>query len=137
MATGKVIDGEAVLINVVTGRYYSLCDAGCTAWLVLGSGGSVLEAQTAIAERYELGGAPLRDDLAVLVEELLDEQLVIELGPGAEPEQADGPGLGPPADPLPPYTTVRLQTFKDMEDLLAFDPPLPMADDQFSQLPGY
>jgi len=136
-ATGKVIEDEAVLINVVTGRYYSLTDASCVAWVVLSGGGSVDEASDAIAERYEVNGAAVREDVAALVAELVEEELLVltESGQSSDPRAA----LPPPGTngTREAYRAVSLETFRDMEELLAFDPPLPQVPGQFSELrPG-
>src|SRR5690349_10133742 len=130
MATGKVIEGEAVLINVVTGRYYSLCDASCLAWVVLSDGGSIDDTVAAITDRYTVNGASVRDDVLALVEELLAEELLVP----AEGTPAAEPALPPADEPPSPYKKVRLETFRDMEELLAFDPPLPQVPGQLSQI---
>ncbi len=41
VATAKVIDGEAIVINVVTGRYYSLEGPGALAWALLAAGATL------------------------------------------------------------------------------------------------
>jgi hypothetical protein len=130
----KVIHGEAVLINLVSGRYYSLCDAACDAWVVLSAGGSLDDAVEAVTSSYDVDERTLRGDLDALVDALLDEALLV----------ADG--AAPPADPPPTsrqpptvrkqYRTLELQTFTDMEDLLAFDPPLPRAPEQVWRAPA-
>jgi len=122
-ATGKVIDDEAILINVVTGRYYSLVDAGCVVWVRLSSGGSVSEAVTAVLERYDADEQTVTAEAPVLVQELVDQGLLVEANDGESTSSADE--LAPPEGARLAYTGLELLTFTDMEDLLAFDPPLP------------
>jgi Coenzyme PQQ synthesis protein D (PqqD) len=122
-ATGKVIDDEAILINVVTGRYYSLVDAGCVAWIQLSAGGSIPEAVTAVLERYDTDSQTVEAEVPVLVQELLDQGLLVE---ASADRSISLPDELPPTDGARrEYTGLALLTFTDMEDLLAFDPPLP------------
>src|SRR4051794_13271059 len=120
-ATGKVIDDEAILINVVTGRYYSLADAGCVAWIHLSAGGSVPQAVTAVLERYDVDEQTVRAEVPALVSELLDEGLLVEAGADESTSSTDE--LAPIDGARCEYTGLELVTFTDMEDLLAFDPP--------------
>jgi hypothetical protein len=118
-----VIDDEAILINVVTGRYYSLVDAGCVAWIRLSTGGSIPDAVTAVLERYDADPDTVTADVSTLVQELLDQELLVD----ARDEPISSPGELAPADGARlEYTGLALLTFTDMEDLLAFDPPLPL-----------
>lgn len=133
-ATGKVIDGEAILINVVTGRYYSMCDASCIAWQLLSGGGSSAEVVEAITARYDAEDGMVGRDVDELVRDLLAEDLLVEAEPGAALNGALE-ALPPVNGSRLPYETARLQTFRDMEDLLAFDPPLPRVPEQFAELP--
>lgn len=129
--TGKVIDGEAVIINVVTGRYYSLEEAGCVAWVQLTAGASADDVVTAITERYDADPGQVARDLEALVEELRAEELLL---PAGETDSSFASAETPlaPVDGEPrPYDGLRLQTFRDMEDLLAFDPPLPGVPEQY------
>src|SRR5205085_7123492 len=68
--TGKVIDGEAVIINVVTGRYYSLEEASCVAWVHLTAGASTDDVVTAITGRYDADPDQVAGDLGALFKEL-------------------------------------------------------------------
>ncbi len=122
VATAKVIDGEAIIINVVSGRYYSLEGAGGLAWTLLAGGATFAEAAGVLGDQYEVDSARAQADLERLAAELLDEQLLVRAegaAPAAVPEA--------PAQRAP-YQGLRLVTFSDMEDLLAIDPPLPPTD---------
>src|SRR3954451_15552414 len=118
-ATGKVIDDESILINVVTGRYYSLVDAGCVAWIRLSTGGSISEAVTAVVQRSDADPQTVMAEVPMLVSELVDQGLLVAAGADesngsrAEPAPSDGARDA--------YTGLALLTFTDMEDLLAFD----------------
>jgi Coenzyme PQQ synthesis protein D (PqqD) len=129
VATAKVIDGEAIVINVVTGRYYSLEGAGALAWTWLAAGATVAEAAAVLASRFGVDEAQARQDVAPLADELVADELLVRgdgVAPGPpDPALADGDGVAAVRGPYAPPKVVR---FTDMEDLLAFDPPLPPTD---------
>jgi len=130
-ATAKVMGDEAVIINVATGRYYSMDSASCIAWIVLSGGGTVEEAVAAVVERYDADTDQVRTDVSALLDDLLSEHLVVA-------GQSAGEFSLPPADgSRPAYETVCLQKFRDMEELLAFDPPLPQTADPASRPPEW
>jgi hypothetical protein len=124
-ATAKVIDGEAIVINVVTGRYYSLDGPGGVAWSLLVGGATAAEAGVALAERYDVEPDRAASDVERLAGELVAEDLIVQGRNGDGPSDLSPAAAGaPPA----PYAAPVLLTFTDMEELLAFDPPLPPAD---------
>lgn len=128
--TGKIIDGEAVIINVLTGRYYSLEGAGCVAWAQLSAGRSPADAVEAVTARYDVETERLQEDLERLLEELQAEELLVAATQDDPVFVADESALPPAGQGLRPYTGLELLTFRDMEDLLAFDPPLPSIPEQ-------
>ena len=128
-AAGKVMEGEAIVINAVTGRYYSLDEAACVAWVHLAGGSSVGDVVAAIVVRYDVDAPVARDDVVALARQLVDEDLLLVAdGEPAAPPPVDESELPPAGGSRAPYATPELVTFKDMEDLLAFDPPLPVTE---------
>ncbi len=132
-ATGKVIDDEAILINVVTGRYYSLSDAGCVAWVHLIGGSTIEETAAAITARFDAEPAAVSDDVALLAQELLAQELLADAGPSELVGPVDDQSLSAPGSERAAYPGLELLTFTDMEDLLSFDPPLPGVPAQIAQ----
>lgn len=122
-AAAKVIDGDAIVIDTVTGLYFSLAGAGETAWTLLSASHSVREVAAALAERYDTGSADVVADVQRLAEELVSEHLLErsddEVPPAASPDYDRGAA---------PYSPPTLTVFRDMQELLAFDPPLPGAN---------
>ena len=121
-AVAKVIDGDAIVIDTVTGRYYSLEGTAEVAWSLLTSSLTIGEVAEALRARYETGEADVVADVSRLAQELVDESLIVEA--------PDAPGSAADAteEPAGDYSAPTLTVFRDMEDLLAFDPPLPVAD---------
>ncbi len=136
-ATGKVIDDEAILINVVTGRYYSLSDAGCVAWVYLSGGATVDEVVTQIADRFDADARTVADDVALLAQELLAQELLEEVAPDEPAGRPADESLPAPDGTRPAYPGLELLTFTDMEDLLSFDPPLPGVPEHVAQTPDW
>lgn len=127
----KVIDGEAVIINLLDGTYYSLDKVGGAVWELLSSGHTVNETSEAVTARYDVTIEQARRDVERMVDELMGERLLVaadEMGATA----ATGT-TAPSVTDVPPvrlrYETPELTTFRDMADLLALDPPMPRLED--------
>jgi hypothetical protein len=114
----EVIDGEAVMINLTTGNYYSLNPVGVAVWEAVTGGASVDEAVDVLASRYE--GS--RDEITAAVESLLDElrreELVVP-AEGGRPRTAVPTGE---AEARKPFELPRLEKHTDMQDLILLDP---------------
>ena len=82
MRTGEVvaevIAGDAVVINLVTGIYYSLDGTGGHAWALLQHGHTSDEVAAALAERYEVDADEAKADVDALVAQLLEDNLIRE-----------------------------------------------------------
>jgi hypothetical protein len=121
----KVIDGEAVVLNLVNGMYYSTDGVGADAWGLLDRVPTIAEIVDAIVARYAVPHAEARADLEALVGELLQENLVVVApvgnSTGADPEES------PPHKAR--YQRPVLNSYRDMGDLLAVDPPMPDLED--------
>jgi hypothetical protein len=91
----EVFDGEAVLVNLRTGRYYALDAAATAIWQAVVDGSPL----------------PEGDDVAPFLRRLVDEELVVSGGP--LPRHSDGhAAVGGPV----------MQVFSDMKDILLLDP---------------
>lgn len=116
----KVMDGEAIIINLTNGMYYSMDQVGGLLWTLIERGQNISEMVDAVVDAYDVDAERVRPDLERLLAELLEEQLVVDT--------ADFP---PDNSPLPvpttrlPYLPPELNKYSDMGDLLALDPPMP------------
>lgn len=117
----ELIDGEAIIIDLGTGMYFSLDRAGGRIWALLAEQRSLDEILACLLAEYEVGAQAARDDLENLVTQLLAENLIV---PAQEPRSSDRVA-SIPAAPKNPYQPVRLVAYRDMGDLLALDPPAP------------
>ena len=118
----KVIDGEAVLINLATGVYYSMRGSGAYLWSQLEPGSTLSRLGDIVAIRYGIDPELAQRDVQRLVAELHAEGLVtLDEGPA-------GQALAVTAEAergTDAYETPQLEKFDDMADMFALDPPLP------------
>ena len=75
-ASFEVVEGEAIVINVDTGSYYSLDEVGTIFWEMLDGRRTLSEIGSHIAGRYEVEAAMVTDDLVELATDLVTEHLV-------------------------------------------------------------
>ena len=115
----KVMDGEAILINITSGTYHSLDGVGAFAWELIERGFPLGQIAGAIGARCDVEPDQVEADLLRLGEELLRESLVTITD--ASPAQPPPDG----SEDRTPYEPPTLNTYRDMSDLLALDPPMP------------
>lgn len=114
-----IIDGDAVLVNLATGVYYSLDGTAGAVWQMIEKGHSLGEIGDRLAARYETTAAQALADVEKLMTKLLAEKLIAVTGTVA-------PALAEPAvEQRLPYRPPALDVYTDMSDLLALDPPMP------------
>ena len=118
----KVIEGEAIIMNLSTGMYYSMDGVGALLWEWVERGHSVGEIVDGLADRYETSISQVQADVEHLLDQVIQEGLVSIASAGSAT-----PGMiGPPADSRLPYRSPELIRYSDMAELLALDPPMPM-----------
>ena len=117
----EVLQGEAVLINLSTGHYYSMDKVGASVWQMIEAGLTPDAIASRVIAEYDVAPDRARDDITALLDDLRRERLAIDAdGSVAAPavaRSADGERM--------PYETPRLNRYSDMADMLALDPPLP------------
>lgn len=121
----KVIDGEAIILDITRGAYYSLDGAGAVIWTCLDQGHPLGAIARILEGRYEGTPDQFQRQVEALTDHLLREALVVPAN-GAKPAPAEP---APPGGPREPFTTPELHKYTDMGDLLALDPPMPVLDD--------
>ena len=123
LVTSKIIDGEAIIINLATGMYYSLDKTGALVWMLIGGGYSVGEAADVLSARFSVPVDRVREDVDRLVNDLVSQNLVLPAGDDARVGEVV---LDPPAGDA--YELPILNSYNDMGDVLALDPPLPQVE---------
>lgn len=124
----EIVDGEAVMINLGTGMYYTLAGTGCEAWAMVEQRLTLGEMSEALATCYRVAPATVLTDLQRLAAELLDEGLVrVTSGDGGVVSRVDAARAPSAADSA--YAPPELCRYTDMAEVLALDPPLPVLKD--------
>ena len=118
----KVIDGEAIIVNVANGRYHSMDGSGAVVWQLMDAGGSIEEIVDALSQGYDVDPDRARTDVEQLARELVDQDLMIL----NIDDDAPRTSLGVDSDGKLPYEAPELVTYTDIEELLALDPPMPL-----------
>lgn len=116
----KVIEGEAVMINLANGTYYSMDGTGAAVWELLTQHHNLAEIAGELSRNYRIEAEPVFAELATLLDELLDERLLLPTDRKPNAPLATSPVLS-----SEPYAAPQLNTYRDMGDMLALDPPMP------------
>lgn len=117
----KVLDGEAIMINLTSGAYYSMDEVGGLIWEMIDARHSLGEIVAAVIARYDVSSEPVQRDVQRLAAQLVDENLVMV----SDDEAPLGASEAPEPQQKLPYTSPNLNIYRDMADLLAIDPPTP------------
>ena len=120
--THETIDGEAVIINLDTGNYYSLVDAGSFIWSLVDKGASASEIQNQIAQTYQADAQDIDRGVHELLAQLQQENLIVPVdGAG---EALDLAQVAPANNnhEKPSFNPPSLNKYSDMQELLLLDP---------------
>ena len=73
----RELEGEAVLLDLASGRYFGLNAAGTRIWMLLESGSTVRDAAAALAAEFEADAEQIGRDVEDLVAELTARGLLV------------------------------------------------------------
>jgi Coenzyme PQQ synthesis protein D (PqqD) len=120
--THETIDGEAVILNLDTGSYYSVNNAAAVIWNLLDSGMSIGRIVETVSAKYTGEPKEIEAGVNALIEKLAEEGLIIANG------ELDGTAIEPTGateilnGETLPFEFPKLHKYTDMEDLLLLDP---------------
>lgn len=112
-----VIDGEAVIMNLKTGKYFNSEGTGGECWDALASGLSVAQIVDQLAAKYSADRTTIASGVEEFVQDLVAHKLITPCDT-APPEVVARALNSPPA----PFHVPTLNVYSDMEDLLLLDP---------------
>ncbi len=119
-------EGETVIINFNSGRYFSLSGSAPFVWCLLEHSPSQDDLAHALAARYGIAEEIAAASAAAFVDKIIAEQLVLtKEGPSKaqiEPQPGDGPAG--------PFEPPGLDVFNDLEDMIQLDPVHEAAPDR-------
>jgi len=122
--THETIDGEAVIINLDSGNYYSLIEVGSFIWGLVEKGSSASEVQNLVLQTYQGDANEVDRCVQELLAQLQQEGLIVPVdGEGAlnlvqlnqvlpSNNNHEKPSFNPPL----------LNKYSDMQELLLLDP---------------
>ena len=120
----EIIDGEAVMIHMEKGYYYSLDRVGSTIWNLIDLGTAVPQIITLMQQRYSGSPDVIENGVINLLQQLQTEELIIPGRAAQNGSSADDPPASVPNDDQDkiPFIAPELHKYTDMEDLLLLDP---------------
>ncbi len=114
----EILDGEAVIIDLASGRYHAASGVGATVWQVISAGCSMEGIPAEVARLHTAVPEDAADQIRRFIDQLVAAGLVVEeYGGQASPSIA---GTLTPA--TTPWSTPVLESHNDLEDLLLLDP---------------
>ena len=118
-AVHETFEDEVVVINMISGSYFSLNATGLEIWALLEQNHSLQSVVNAMQSKYE--GEPDTIQLAVekLVGELCDEDLIVALAPAPLQNSASPCVSG---EERAAFVAPTIAKFTDMQELLLLDP---------------
>jgi len=118
----EIIDGEAVLVNLDSGSYYSIDSVGAVVWDYVEKGLSRHQIVEAIASQYDGEQADIDQGVQQLFIQLQEEQLIVPTETPSSNRHAPVTTPASTGQNKPQFETPILHKYTDMEDLLLLDP---------------
>jgi hypothetical protein len=117
--THETIDGEAVIINLDSGNYYSLVDVGSFIWGLVERGASQSEVQNLVLQSYQGNAPDIDQGVQELLTQLQQENLIVPVDGAVtfDPEPISDNGREKPS-----FNPPSLHKYSDMQELLLLDP---------------
>jgi len=118
-----IIDGEAVILSLVTGNYYSLEGSGAEIWDLLVQGLAITEVTETLSGRYGVGLEVIEAAVTQLIHDLEAEELISQV----ESRDSDASNAFTVSDsaksnPGQAFIPPKLVKYTDLQDLLLLDP---------------
>jgi hypothetical protein len=115
----EMIDGEAIMINLSTGNYYSISGSGADIWQGIVDGVDTDDIVQALVDHHAAAPEVVQAGVESLVSDLVREELVV----ATSVEPGEAPSVRPESSPSqngfrPPV----LEKYTDMQDLVLLDP---------------
>lgn len=119
----EVIDGEAIVVNLDSGNYFSLRETAASIWQALMAGNTSLEVSRMMGQEYAGEPDAIKAAIQTFIERLLLEGLIQAVeSSGNEPTHTEIESIGLSTDGKPPFRNPEIEKFTDMADLLLLDP---------------
>ena len=120
--THETIDGEAVIINLDSGNYYSLVEVGSLIWSLVEKGASANEVQDLVLQTYQGDAGVIDRGVQELLAQLQQENLIVPFDGAGEAVDLNGAALSDNNHEKPSFNPPLLHKYSDMQELLLLDP---------------
>lgn len=117
----EIIGGEAILLSLESGDYYSIDHVGATIWAQLEKQLTVNQIIEAVSMEYEGTATEIENGVGQLLEQLHQERLIIPSQNG-QSQINSAPTVSANIKTKSQFIMPLLQKYTDMEDLLLLDP---------------
>lgn len=117
----EIIESEAIIINLDSGSYYSLQEAGADIWAGVQDGIRIGEIIDRLGAKYEGDEEAIRSAAMDLLSQLEDEALIKRDGAASVGEPTASTADEKPAEKMP-FSAPELHKYTDMQELLLLDP---------------
>ena len=120
--THETIDGEAVIINLDSGNYYSLVDAGSFIWGLFEQGASARDVQNLVLQTYQGNTQDIDRSVQELLAQLQQENLIVPVNGAGEASDLNQVVPSNNGHDKPSFKAPLLHKYSDMQELLLLDP---------------
>lgn len=112
----ETIEGEAIIINLETGTYYSMNETGSLVWDALRSGTPFGGIVGELVARYDATRDVVTASVVKIIESLLTEGIILESGEAAVTSEPST------ASERASFVSPLIQRYDDMQEMLLADP---------------
>jgi hypothetical protein len=114
----EVFEGEVVVVDLVSGRYFSLLGTGALIWDLLSRGHRVGDIAEQLVRSHAEGGVDIPAAVGDFIESLVAADLIVQADPSSAVQMDEVVVLTDKA----PFASPTLETFSDLQDILLLDP---------------
>ena len=119
----EILDGEAVIVNLESGIYYSADNVGAKIWELIGEGRTLQNVVESLLRSHEGQPADIAKSVESFLAQMLAEELIVpeDAAPPASPNghSLNGDATGSAKDP---FAAPTLEKYSDMQEMLLLDP---------------
>jgi hypothetical protein len=115
----EIIDGEAVIVNMASGTYYSVDKVGADIWGFIESGANLNQITEAVSHLYQGSRAEIETSIKRLIAKLQEENLILAKEGNDSADYIFPPGS---SSKKLQFEEPVLHKYTDMEELLLLDP---------------
>lgn len=117
-----VFEGETVIINFETGRYYSLLGCAPFIWRLLQDSPTANEVTQSLVEHYGINEEQAVAGGKAFLDKITAEQLVLVKTVAMSNDSGSGVGNANGDIPAEEYVAPDIEVFNDLEELIQLDP---------------